>query len=1214
MENGEGQPRNNQERQFMDQKRQEVRDDVVRNQAGQVDEQQTAINLRQRVEQIAQQAADAEQNVQANQFNGEAQQPNTPRNNEVVTNITVQEVLRQYKTNPNFFRNALPANSMGGLVLQSLTTLIDNPQQEISLKEAPYIYKIINQAIHNQIADPLTVLNNRELGNLFAQDPGLYNKIVTTLMTAAQNGGIPAEEIERFAEREERRVQERGRGSYDSSPQILRAKLAAEDPNLALLYDALGSPQEFVRYYQQRINAMGNDPQASRRFSQDFVENVTRLVNIIYKPVLTNAKPEEGFEQLENKGSFYSNPGVLYHSGLIQRIDDLNSMVNQMGRNMPQLEVFELGRENRLTYDERSKSIQRRDIPGSIYEQCKLDKFTQFLKEVAETEKSLLQYGFNFGYLLQHGPDPEKGFFPLVAGYAKNLPADYIDMMAALPNFDLVQAAMLSMEPMYKKFFAIEAHWKKEPNLMERFFIYQTAQENSAKEQLLRDFPNTPRWGFDRSMLMAKTILFGMNFKFNEFASFLDPSLRGEEQGPSYLSEGAMTGYFNPESLSMRWLSKNSTIGQSSFLPFDGPVIGYDHVKLPKEGKDIWGKMFKEGQSAKLGGSYEGKMAKDPASGGTKMFAEIGNITGSGGVDTLGGWREIYGYLPWLEEEIKPESKDFYFDRNDVLVKGWKKVENIGWNILRNYVDQLVLPGGSEFAVLDPAKMTGEKLTRFEELFRFLYQRYLDTDLGRSFITRNGQVIGEDAYWQDINDILQSKDHFKIKGNKLRSKVYQALTVVMFERLPLDFMLMQKTRHSQNGVTILSQMENFFVGQGQGQPHWSIEGQFYQAVDDMIFVQQQARMETIRRMREFKENQQNIYGNIGGLRSEVMMDAQNQAKGYVIDDDYINQVLTRQYPQDPERVARVRDFYRKLKEYTINPPSENTTATASWRGIANDRTKSKKEREIARAKLAFTNYATNMEWWSKALENNLFGFSLASSEKAHEFIKFAASGPETIQRAANVCAANAEQLFNKYNKELLPALWKATQEKKYDGLVDWLFTIRQAVENDFGEEKAYEVSARYAQRIIYYFRKDDAANVPGKDVLDWINKTKASIAAEFAGPRRPTWQWDKDVTYGFVTALEGKNIVPVDTKLGNIKYVDLRASQLYGGLGRLAERVWGKPIYIKRRDWANEFSGGALRNENVSGLLNIVSTRMLGLLLLLLILYAKLASDKNKQK
>jgi hypothetical protein len=129
------------------------------------------------------------------------------------------------------------------------------------------------------------------------------------------------------------------------------------------------------------------------------------------------------------------------------------------------------------------------------------------------------------------------------------------------------------------------------------------------------------------------------------------------------------------------------------------------------------------------------------------------------------------------------------------------------------------------------------------------------------------------------------------------SEQYKVMTVMLFERSPLEFISMEKPRLTQNGVTLMSQVQNSFIEDRDIKTRKvdgkSLNGaqEFDGATADLVFIEQKARMDTIQQMDEIRKqrklngDQFNLYGDKTKQRSEVMqMDgwAKNKKGGYVI--------------------------------------------------------------------------------------------------------------------------------------------------------------------------------------------------------------------------------------------------------------------------------------------------------------------------------------------
>ena len=1227
---------------FIARQEQEIRNQVARDTAGNIDDSQTSTNLKNKINEVEGRVRNAQVRIES----GErpegfslAYQDGTIRNNLEITRIVTKEVLALYKNNPNYYTRILPPDSIGRRVLDQLVARIDNPQSEVTLIISPYVQKIIHAAINNAINNPLEVLSDSELGILNVADRILHQKVVEALSQTARQVGRTDDEIRVFEDREagrteevQRRVDEEARRRMETAGYAggeMIKKLAPEHPRMSRLYEALSSIESFNEYYRDRINTFRNTQNPQKAASEEIITDMIHIVNIIERPVL-HKSPEEPFEQLEQQaGEFGSTPNFVFshiYDTMLGNLQAKATTARERGEG-EDLAFYEYTRERKEMFLDGKNQTVLVVTPGAKLEETDkgLEDFVEFLREVVSSEREALRYGFNFTFLLKRGPPPQKDefWFKQLAEYAAHLKSHHLDMSRALPYSNEIQAMEMILSDMYRKEFGFLAQWTKKVGLMEEFFSRFSVVEKNVMEMMRRkkmpDGSNIPEWVVERSLHQARMKFFGIDFMLNSMAGYMDPDWL-EKATNTFVSEGDYYGLFDIWALGKRFRFKDNEIAGLMYMPVDQQVFWYNHKKISEEGRGIFDRLLEEGQSAKFGSKYfEGNLQENGPYNGVLMEGEISNLTEAGGVDTLDSWRNLYQYLQWLQfkggQEVNPETKNLDFSKPMVLVNSWKRIENLGVSILRNYTEQLIFGGGgfdtlSDMEVLEV--VNPEEAVRYEEFLRFLYRRYLNVEngVGNAFLQKRdatGRIrkISENEYIQDFKDILReiNKENFKVQGRKLKSLVYQALTVAMFERMPLDFILMEnKPRITQNGVTMLSEIQKYYKKQMPEADRWN-DAQFSEALDDLIFVQQEARVKTLEGMERTLRDNENLFGDLSQDRSTAM-----NGRAYIVDEDFIRNVLST-LPDNirEERISRAKDLYKKIKDIIVQLPSAN-------------KAQQNNPGEYERRKRY---YGSRMKWWADALEKKKFGFSLTSAEKAQKFLNYSATGPETTKRAANFCANTAELAFKSFVGGFKDSCLAAESEKKNDQLVNWLYPIKKGVESEWGEEMAFKVATRFQQMQIYMFRADDKANLPGGAARDWVLDQTSSLIQEFKGPRRSTWLWGKDEIYNLVTDNEAKNIVPKHTNPEDRKYRDTTASQQFGVLGKLAESINGGPIYLKNlpgpfknlaRDYGNEFSGEGLRGHNKARLPEAFGLKALGLALFLLFIYLKSAFEKDQKK
>lgn len=973
--------------------------------------------------------------------------------------------------------------------------------------------------------------------------------------------------------------------SYDRNDgQLLN--MLGKDPTpqareAAAFYASIDKPADFKNFYKEKLKQKlgGLDPdtapknlleEASKKVSAEITEHIIFTVNRIYSEVLAQQTDDAFKRKAQESGSMYDNAQSRYSSFF----NKLNSLGDQMGYDeMKGTPFYKITQEGREEYNPDRQRVESHGIPKATLQQTSLKEFTERLKEIAKLESGLLEYGFNFNLLINNGPDPEKGFFGQVRSYAeRNLNSESFDMMYALPYNEVIESARISLEQMYKRMFA-KYEWKKVPELGSEMFDTLNQAERKTLNELIDNYLHNsdetkriPEWAIKRAFYHARMEFFGKDFMFQLMTSYADPNsnVHGEA---SYKSEGvfASNSMFDRMEAAKRWQSDDPELKGMVYMPKNKLIENFDHKKIIDRGRKLFLQSFDDGELSYFEDEY--------FDGTTPIIAEH-NMTRTGGIDALGGWRLRAAYTPWIadivdlgNERIKMvdgvQTKDPGEVRmqvgQDVLVKGWKNVENIGVNILKNFSEQYLFGNTANFAIENGKPKHG---AQYEEFFKFLHKRYFSEGVGTAF----SGAENEESFMKNIKKILSNTSTKPSeKAAQLQSITQQALTVALYERTPLEFMFMEKRRSSQNGVTLQSEMMDHFVGQGSNK--WDLS-KWDATLDDLIFVQQEARVESIKDMDKIRENDPrgtNLYGDFDQGTSQVL-----GGRGYKIDESYIRQKLTEKFGNDTERIERSVEFHKELTEKVKQKPSKGNLEL-KWE--KNDKSKAKRARE---------NMKERVVWFNDAWKDYKFGMTF-TGDTAGQFMNRAATGPETVARGAGYCQFTAEVVKNAMNPGAEGMMWDTAKNVgrsgDFSGIPKFLSAIKTPIKGEDGD-LASEVTAEMFQETLLILRRDTAATkLFGREAYS-VAKRKTSIAASFV-EEGTAYDLDAEGVGRVVSNVLAKAVIPKHTKPDKRVYREIKASEK-GISGKIANSIYkfstGKDLMLKQRDWAREMSGDAIEH------------------------------------
>ena len=601
--------------------------------------------------------------------------------------------------------------------------------------------------------------------------------------------------------------------------------------------------------------------------------------------------------------------------------------------------------------------------------------FREMLEDLhisTEAEKSLLETGINFNYLMNKGSqNPQTTFFAQASHYAKeSLQANRLDELYKLPYAELVEAAKIQISSHYKRTFA-KADWIKNPEVLQGLFSNIDLAMRGAKSDMLLSFGDVPEWAIKRALVHARMHLSLVNLGMHALSSYasapvalLDGKVTFRDPGLKDLN--LFDTWFNAK----QWGVSDSYIKGMAFLPqpdMQWIIENWNNEDIISEGKDVYEESLRLGQLGLRGRQiYNSGMAPN--------IMELNDLK-TGGVETQLGWRMRYSMFPWLRDMLdNTDNAEKLAPRKDHprdLEHAWKRIENIGINPLRLLRDELLFD--ADFIKLKDGKVVHEE--QYKHLFRYLYDRYFKEGVGReglnlSFNNKDHKdtniafkdVSSADEFWSKVVEpilhrksragngqdaSIAEKQETDKRAADLKRITDAALTVLAFERMPTDFINVENPTRSQNGVTLYKELEKYFVvNQWENNDIKDMSATdrnklFEVAVDDISYVQQRARIESARRMNDFivtqadsDENaiQKTVFGNslasLNNDRSDIAIyKDQIDKRGYVVEKDAIEYYLNKKYHvDDPQKKLKIQialKVFEETKKRIVIKPQEN---------------------------------------------------------------------------------------------------------------------------------------------------------------------------------------------------------------------------------------------------------------------------------------------------
>lgn len=1066
------------------------------------------------------------------------------------------------------------ATRLTKVVLEKLTQRV-NPLY-ITEETAPFFHKILFGLLSGEVTSiqDLKQMHDRIGHRLASVSPQMYKNVWEALKeTAMEYQGISSKDADlAFVDK---------RKSADDLKNILgrndmnerkiieiinRDTFAREKLKLQEFYVAMETAEKFDEYYQilySEVNKPDNlakieatvksrkknisDDELRAEVTKLAKEETTKavhqriiyLVNLFFKPILVSA-PDQDFNRTVSQygGAYSPSPENMFRQ-LTSRITGITTARIGSKSNEQIYMAFHQEDKDQVIPEQRTTLVNR--SPMKEYHECDFGEFARQMKTIAETERGFMEFGHNFRFATNKGPQGDKGFFETIGQFAKeSINTNDIDVITAVEYSELVQIAKIQLERRYKLAFA-KMRWQRDIRLFREVFEATNKIDKEIRESFIRDFAGDspdkyPEVIIDRCLSHARTLVYGKEFNLQLWASYADPRL--EKGGKPTYSREELSGAtaFSPVDDAIRWgnigdLNNNGEL----YLPAyeDEPYDLKDHEQATKKGRREFHESFTFGYAA---------FEKAPPT-----IAEIGNnLTRGGGMDSIGGYRVRQAYEQWLnglmEERTNNREIKIRDTKDDVMVEAWKRVENIGTNIVKNFTEDFILTDSHKSALSaenDPKYKGPKPVTKkYEQLYGYWYDRYL----GDKESVGNVYVHGKsrDQYIQDMmkktTDVIEGKDD---EGKVFKNEHYKIMTVVLFERSPLEFVSMEKPRLTQNGVTLLSQVQNQFV-EDRDIKAKKLDGvlEFDAATSDLVFIEQKARMDSIQQMDEIRKKNKlngdelNLYGDKSKARSEVLqMDgwAKNKRGGYVIDEVYIENVLNEQYKNDPEdvrrwKIERAKRLYRGIQEGMKRAPDKNTEIN-----IFTGEGDSEKEKKLSvvemKKKLAEKekNMDVRMDWWADAWKEYKFGMTF-TADTADQFMDRSRTGEDTIYQATEFCANAAEVMKKHFLVGMKKACKQAAMERSFKPLYDYLKEIKDPIDgqDDALSQKMIRLMMR---RMINAMRKDERAARFGGDYLDAVSGRAGSISETYTGEENfnRVWSWDKNDISDFVEGAHGKS-------------------------------------------------------------------------------------------
>lgn len=608
----------------------------------------------------------------------------------------------------------------------------------------------------------------------------LYESLIQVSREGETGLGVPEDEIrekfeitrERFGEREP---------SYEAQELVrIMEKYPPEDHKLL---EALFMKDKFEPYVQdlhdeivKKLEQTGEraglseaqfEEKVNKRISSELKERITMIVGKLYQKT-DESSPEEFWEKKEQEGGIFYSVQVQLDS-LRRQIDRLGKIPISEGSILNRIKFY---REKDESFDLRVPTEKGEEVRHFVkpFRRQIESNFQEYFLTVYNTvndEINIRKFLHNSRALPYHPPG-EGGYYGQLANYAEELlPSSSIDILAHLPDASETLAASQLWDKLYEADFA-KYNWVHQPSrgaLDPELKLTVNDQETLSYLKLLNPDLQKDEWRAKRALIMAIGDNYSISMRALETGAYADAPVnidqKGKEGGAVYTSydkrDSAIYKVFNPLAHeNLRWQVEMMIWGNLLFLPVSGKKLGkagaWDHRELMKEMQ----KNMKE--------YLEGRTSEDEKNE-VVRFANLINPGKVGSIYTRGGWRNFYTYEGFLVHERDDVAKGVKRGQRVDALTGWKRVENIGVEVLKDYFPRI-----GDLYSKDFYKPEGR--SEREALVRYVYKKYIDPSTTDDTINGEIQKLEADPdktkdnytnfYWRILSNALLQRAPTKL--------------------------------------------------------------------------------------------------------------------------------------------------------------------------------------------------------------------------------------------------------------------------------------------------------------------------------------------------------------------------------------------------------------------------------------------------------------------
>lgn len=1004
-------------------------------------------------------------------FKGKVGDSGSMKHKAAIVDMNVKEIVKAYKENRGLI--LVSSDTTSGKVVRNIISKISDPDMEIDQNSAPYLYKILQKAITNQISDPLQVLNKYELKELQQVNTQLHKYVVEGLVQAAQESGTADRDIEKFV-KEVGGVEDGGRGGRERMDDFNRDwqyfLSGFYDDLEKPVIEALYSTEKFSTYVdkarayikEKRPDIVANEAEVDRLTGEKIEAEIVGRFSKLFLRV-DKEKPTEFFDNIVTSG--FTESIQTAFDRLKRRLSLLAEQIER-GQTTDTIKGFKPSRKEYISEDVLrdikggNTSVENRVVPYPLGAVTNTADFLNGVLATVNQENDTRKYLHNVRTLFTRGASKD-GFWPTLAGYASQFNTVDLDNMRSLPDSEMFMTATRLYTKYIEEALA-KNNWIHPRDLFtEGYNTVRTGIEKKVakdlkmlfKEDITLTNGGEDIWRIERAVNMGVGIAKGVLLTEVESAAYADPNLNPDGSahfGSYYTNDAAALAPINPIHQFWRWQAE-ATMSPVAFMPVQGITASYWKSWNHKE---LWDRM-KAYKEAYIKGEDIDKLRKP----GELLFIDILPNWGKvGSIISRGGWRDEPAYEGWLMYKHRDGNIQNGLD----YFKSWKSIENIGFEMLLDFVNNRI---DKDFYTNSPVER--------DALLNHVYKKYINPNSSDPAAgVRNERDRVKDAATKAVDDKIKQKLELKSEREKLINEetykriLYKGLAGVLRQRIPSKIIRFEKNKYTKGGVRAWEALRRRFDSE------WSIP-EFEGAMEDIMLVESEMR----RRVSNQMEN--HIIKQPGN--NKTLWDFEGS---YVVDQEVIKDII-----KDSARQEKAMKLFNAMNESYLNDQAMNELAEK-----IRDRTK-------------------------------YFPYAIATEELETKFLSFMKTGRRTLERAI-VDTGGVETNMYGPLKDFFSALHAVSVDPKRDisKLIEPIAKIKAHMEDMHGKNDAHRMVSNLAGMVIAYFQKDTTSRLPGGGIATLGQKN--SVAAEYVKLSRGVWEWDKSDCDKFITELEKLRLLP----------------------------------------------------------------------------------------